>query len=423
MCWRGPQQPGPGLSVRSVLEQRRRVLTLQRLTCVETEDMLGRDEIRLEVWLDGQFDDSLRFGLNDGQHKNLAATYEFNDSARVLLYDEDTSKPSGVVRLDRDDLLGSQSFAAVETASRRFTGDGADYTLAATVRDGSPGPATDAYDLLADFEASTLAGRWARLDKATIIAQTRQRLREPWEVNQGPTNTCGPAAVVVELARRSPRRYVRLVQSLFERGKFRLKNGDMVTTSSGLRSAPARSVTDGTRTRTVPDADWLVLASLRESANALFSGPDSFDTGGSTHWEVAGWLWNLCGYNRIDYFPGVPGMVGNVLTPWDTSAQRWLDEAVDVLGKDGCVVASLDTSILGRNIPDWWSLPNHLVLVLDSRHSRLPGCGGVPDNLGPLGISRKSFVEWSIATWSDLDRESTAIRDFESGMWMFITGY
>lgn len=409
--------------MRSLLEQRRRVLSLQRLTCSETEDTLGRDEVRLEVWLDGQFDDSLRFGLNDGEHKDLDGTYEFNDRARVLLYDEDTSTPSGVVRLDSDDLLGSHRFAEVETARRRFTRDGADYTLDATVSDGAAGPATDAYDLLDAFEDSTSSGRWPQLDKTSIVQQARQRLREPWTVRQGPTDGCGPAAVIVELARRSPRRYVRLVRSLFEHGTFQLKNGDSVQTTPGLRSAPARSVTEDGRTRTVPDVDWLVLASIRESANVFLEGPDSFDTGGSTHWEVAGWLWNLCGYNRVDYFPGVPGMVGNVLSPWDTSAREWLDAAEDVLRKDGCAIASLDTSILSNNLPDWWSWPNHLVVLLDSRHSRLPGCGEPPKGLGPLRISNKNFVEWSIATWSDIDRESTSAADFESGMWILITGH
>lgn len=406
-----------------MIGRRRRVLTIKRLRCIETEDLVGRDEARLEVWADGQFDGALRMRLKNGQHKNLGAVHEFNDSVRVLLFDEDVSEPSDILRHDADDTLGSHGFAALGSQTRHFTRDGAHYELSIEVTEGAPGPATDADDLLDAFAASDALGRWPMLDKATIIEQARERLASPWLVQQGPTNTCGPAAVLFELIRRSPRHYVRLLQSLYERGRFRLKDGSSITSSAALRQAPARSVTEDGDTRSVPDADWLVLAPLRESANVVFSGPEKFDDLGSTHWEVAGWLWKLCGYNRVGYFPGVLTVTGNVLTTFDTPARKWLDEARRVLAKDGAAIASIDTGMLGKEIIPFFSTPKHLVSLVDSRHSLPARCGERVGDLGPLRITSKGFVEWSLFTWGRIQRETTSARDFESGMWVLITGY
>ncbi|GAA3639726.1 hypothetical protein GCM10022200_24000 [Microbacterium awajiense] len=411
--------PSP-ISVRDLIGPRRKVLMLDRLTCVRKNDLIGRDEIRLEIWADGQFDDALRMKLGKGRHKNLGTAVEFDRNVRVVLFDEDISQPSDIVRIDRDDELGSHGFTAVGDQMRAFRRNGAHYVLAARVVEGDPGGATTAWELADDFEASTDAGRWPRLSKARIVAQLRDRLAQPWLVDQGPTNTCGPAAVVFELIRRSPRRYVRLVRSLFKDADFTMKDGSRITTSMRLRAAPARTETEDGRTRTVPDVDWLVLAALRESANVVYAGPRAFDRGGSTHWEVAGWLYKLNGYNRVRYFPGPPRLIAGALTPADVSAPSWLDRARDVLDKNGAAIASVDSSVLGTDPPDWWSKPEHLVAVLDRPQPR--DGDPWPTEVAPLELDR-STVRWSVFTWGGIAREQTMRRHFESGMWMLITAY
>lgn len=411
--------PSP-ISLRALIG-RRKVLTLDRLRCIRKEDLIGRDEVRLEIRVDGQFEDALRMKLGKGESATLRTRVEFDQVVEITLFDEDISKPSNFIRFDHDDELGSHTFRSVGDRERAFHEDGAHYVLDAHVRDGDPGAATTAWQLVDEFEASTARGGWPRLSKATIIEQMRDRLARPWRVNQGPTNTCAPAAVVFDLIRRSPRRYVRLVRSLYETGEFVMKDGTRITTSPQLRAAAARSEpTDGGGAFAVPEVDWLVLASMRESANVAYTGPETFDNLGSTHWEVAGWLFKLNGYNHVRYFPGPPRFVAGVLSPADVSASAWIAAARKALGRGGAALASIDSSMVDSQRPGWWSFPEHIVAVLDRPQRRVDGAW--PQDVLPLSKNVR-YVTWSSFTWGGIVRRQTRVDDFESGMWMLITAY
>src|SRR5215210_5060179 len=100
-----------------------RKLKLETLKCIKTEDWTGSDECRVEVFLGGSLQPPLRRNLNDGNVWGINAEYQYDQSAAVKLWDEDSPDP--------DDNLGTVTFGASLTdhATASFTGDGAKYTL------------------------------------------------------------------------------------------------------------------------------------------------------------------------------------------------------------------------------------------------------------------------------------------------------
>jgi hypothetical protein len=96
---------------------------LENLTCVQTEDVTGDDECRLELFVDGALQKTMRYDLNDGEKWELSQSYYFEDQVLVKLYDEDP--------LDPDDWLGDVLIdtSPVSHATATFTEDEAYYQL------------------------------------------------------------------------------------------------------------------------------------------------------------------------------------------------------------------------------------------------------------------------------------------------------
>ena len=143
-------------------------LTLVELQCITTEDSVGVDECRLEVFLDGALQPALKRDMNNGQRWALNQTYTYQTAAQVKLWDEDTP--------DEDDLLGTVNIGATAgAATGTFTGDGASYKLSyQVVATTATASADDA--ALAAFVASTTTGVWANIKKPDLIADMRTKL-------------------------------------------------------------------------------------------------------------------------------------------------------------------------------------------------------------------------------------------------------
>ena len=56
-------------------------LTLVELQCITTEDSVGVDECRLEVFLDGALQPALKRDVNNGQRWALNQTYTYQTAA------------------------------------------------------------------------------------------------------------------------------------------------------------------------------------------------------------------------------------------------------------------------------------------------------------------------------------------------------
>lgn len=120
------------------------------------------------------------------------------------------------------------------------------------------------------FAAASGAGAWPNLSRATVAQELRTRITSPSTINQAKTPFCGPASFCYVLAAEKPDAYVQAAIDLFNTGEctigtLKIKPGDAVR-----KSAPLKGTSH---------ADWLMLASIRDSGNAVLSAAGLF--GGS----------------------------------------------------------------------------------------------------------------------------------------------
>ncbi len=122
------------------------------------------------------------------------------------------------------------------------------------------------------FSRRSEPGVFPRLNRARIAAGLRERLRNGDSFNQGTTWLCGIATFVRVWAHDFPAQYAQLAIDLYEKGSGRLTNarrhaGRVITPSQALRNSPVGKQSNGSE---MDDADWIVLASVREAFNHVF---------------------------------------------------------------------------------------------------------------------------------------------------------
>lgn len=281
------------------------LLHLHLLACNQTEAPVGADRCRLEGMTDGAVHPPLRRNLRSGQALRLELTFAFEQSASVKL--------SGHDGPDRGACLGEISLGPgiVDSTTERFAGGGAEYSLQFCVEElSNPGderwhssgkdlincragkglptaakPA-DWFQLmpkLMELSESRGRGAWPYISKPELLADIQSKVTNPFAVNQGSTPFCGPAAIVFEFVSREPFYYLLACGALFEEGEFKART-KTVRASQKLRKSHVKSG--------VSVADWMLMATLRESENELFEidqTSGSFAAGPTTPWEMKGW--------------------------------------------------------------------------------------------------------------------------------------
>ncbi len=151
---------------------------------------------------------------------------------------------------------------------------------------------------LDSFEKSTKLGAWPHLRKSEIVANMRSLLADPFRIDQKQQPFCGPTSLVFELIRKHPLRYVQMCQQLYERGMFQ-GTTRTVEASPRLRQA--------SREMDMAQADWMLIATLREAENLIFPVDPNAPTlvrniaGMTKSWEMKGWVREILGYRRVDY--------------------------------------------------------------------------------------------------------------------------
>lgn len=269
-------------------------LSLQNLHCNETEE-LGRDELRIEVFADGELQFADRRRMNDDEDWAIGAEVVYTDACTVRLFEEDSPFPGGDA-----ESLGVATFGTdnLDRGEAVFAQHGADYRLTYAVSDRDDLSGADLADWAANlFERSTNSGLWRAIDKSSLVANLRKRQQNADEINQRKSNFCGPTSIVHELARTQPRRYVELSRQLFETGGFwsRTKrveaNPKLLADDIGQNMEPA---------------DWMLIATMRDSENALFkvesdaTGIMSGLQGMTFPWEVKGWAKEILLKDDVD---------------------------------------------------------------------------------------------------------------------------
>ncbi|NER79937.1 MAG: hypothetical protein F6K42_10205 [Leptolyngbya sp. SIO1D8] len=254
--------------------------------------------------------------------------------------------------------------------------------------------------VLNTFQASDTPGVWPHLDKAVIIREMRSRIHNPFNVNQGQQPFCGPASILFELIRKFPLKYVNLCQSLYETGGFEAKNRP-IQTSDALQQASQGNLRMG-------PADWMVLATLRESENLLFpvepNAPEIIRNlaGMTKSWEMKGWVTEILEYPQVHY------MHTYVLR--DLAALRKAQEVLD----QGGVAFGLITAegLLSKDQP-LITVPNHWIALV----------GNVQIQKGNFWQHDSGHVTFDIFTWAKRVTVEADEGPFEDSFWGVVLGY
>lgn len=123
---------------------------------------------------------------------------------------------------------------------------------------------TEAHGIVTTFAAADGPGAW-RLDRAAVAARLHELIDAPGRIRQGGNNLCGPAALFTVWLRRDPVAAVTYAVRLFEEGRAPL--GDLaVRASAALR---AIAYPQSARVGRCPQADWLMMAALRDTTNRV----------------------------------------------------------------------------------------------------------------------------------------------------------
>jgi hypothetical protein len=196
------------------------------------------------------------------------------------------------------------------------------------------------------FAANPAAGKFPHLDRATIAAGLLARLEDPTKIDQGHTGLCPSAAVVYTLARTNAVGYAKAVTELFDQGKTKI--GDWtLDPCDDLRNYAPPSNTD------VPQVDWIIMASIRDSENWFIDYQSESDNGGAWGNEVAKWL-RKAGYKEV-------------VEDWNYVCNKTipnLKKAEELYEKDYQVCLLIDKDLL-EGETSIISRPNHWVVLAD----------------------------------------------------------
>lgn len=254
---------------------------------------------------------------------------------------------------------------------------------------------------LANFARSPQTGVWKHLDKQQIVRDLHDRIVDPYQIQQGEQPFCGPAAVVFELIRRQPHRYIDICQSLYESGSF-------VGTTKTIVAAGRLCRSYGNLR--MAQADWMLLATLRDCANMLVpvhpKAPKLIrEFGGMTKpWEVNEWVRELLGYTVTKAYP----------TPlWNEF--RALQEAQKTIDAGGVAFGLINSQgLLGNNsfLASRFHriYPNHWVTIL----------GNISiDSVSQVAKKKRAIVNFDIYSWGrkiKVNTDAAAIRDYFWGI-------
>lgn len=250
---------------------------------------------------------------------------------------------------------------------------------------------------LNQFARSNVSGVWNHLDKQQIIDDLQLRLENPFKIEQGEQPFCGPAAVVFELIRKQPLRYIDICQSLYEQGSFDGFTKPIVAAGRLRRSYGKLRMAQ---------VDWMLLATLRDSANLLVpvhpKAPAIIRNiaGITKPWEITGWVRELLGYPEP--------IIQQTCLSGEFQA---LQSANDIINTGGVAFGLINSQgLLGNNSFLASRLhrlyPNHWVTILGNVSHGLPSASAIES---PTRASRRkqSRVEFDIYSWGRKIRVNT----------------
>jgi len=254
----------------------------------------------------------------------------------------------------------------------------------------SPDVLQQAESKIEDFAASAMPGIWTLLNKATLAKEMRDRVHNPYRVCQGGQPFCGPASVLFELVRKNPVKYVEICSYLYLLGGFHTASR-YIPSSDDVRRATYGDLR-------MSQADWMVLATLRDMENVLFpvepNAPDWVRNlaGMTKPWEMCGWIKEILGYKTVEcnyaFINDIPA----------------LKKAAEVIRAGGVAFALISAEGMLTDEPPLFSLPTHWIGLV-----------------GNVSI-QPDAIAFDIYTWSKKMRLKMDPASFKKYFWAVITG-
>lgn len=296
--------------------------------------------------------------------------------------------PPGVTSfgLPQTDLLPQETVQWTVQATK--TGSTSSYAASTGTLTVDLPAGTPALGQLAAFRADWQGSAFPNVNKAAVLADAAHIINNPLaSIAQGQTGACGPATAEVQLVSRDPGRFVDSVRSIADYGSFTTPDGTTYSAHTELRnSAPNPTVTP---------ANWLFLATLKDSGNAV-------RITGSTGADDAAWISSPADVdNWLAHVVGLPMTTATAIVRPFTYGETVMPGANSVLQGGGAVVLLVDSSLVG-NDPGLISEPNHYVNLLS-------------------WSSTASTVTFRVATWGQVKTITTAWSNFDGLTWDVLT--
>ena len=126
--------------------------------------------------------------------------------------------------------------------------------------------------LVADFRSHPI-GVWPTLDRSAVADGLNARIIDATLISSRYSGLCGSASVIYQIASADPEAYAKTAISLYDSGHAKLRS---------LTIDPSSTFRSGILPAGNNAADWLVLGSLRDSENWIFTYK------GTGHWLLDG---------------------------------------------------------------------------------------------------------------------------------------
>jgi hypothetical protein len=191
-------------------------------------------------------------------------------------------------------VLGGERLPGADGAGPGTGGGGTAGTVA-----GSSSSA--ALPLIAAFAARTGTSPW-KLNRVTVATRLRDLVTNSNLVKQAGLNLCGPAAFVRVWVARDPVAFVSFAVELFEQGHSKIGDYEVRPDADSLLGEDYATLLIKYGAQLPPQADWMVLGSLRDAENFFFDyeGKPEEDASAITlPGEVEEWLEAAGAHTRI----------------------------------------------------------------------------------------------------------------------------
>lgn len=206
----------------------------------------------------------------------------------------------------------------------------------------------DAKRLVNEFAARRSGGNlWKSITRKDLADGLLLRIDDPEKINQGHAGLCAPASLIYSLANDDPVSYARASIELWETGRTAI-GGLKIKAGSDLMNYQLPA------TKTVPAADWVILASMRDSENWFFDYESVKDDGGTRPGEIVKWMENMGYQDVIDRMNGL-----------FKSSSKTAKEASDLHSRGYKVLLRIHTNLLDEtdaNDGSWRG--NHIVALV-----------------------------------------------------------